>query len=135
MAEMHTGSSSQKVPDTGQATAWGVGSIVLGLVLPIAVPLGCIAAGTGFTAFATSGGRPSTVDIRGLFTVLLVIWGAIVPVPLAGVWFGIRGLQWAARTGAPQGLPAAGLVICAAALVALGVFLTVVLIIKSNTVG
>jgi hypothetical protein len=85
--------SIQTSAEASYASAWGIGSIVLGLILPIGVSIGSIAAGTGFTAYAQSGGKLDQNDIRSIFTVLVAIWMALLPVPLSGLWFGIRGLQ------------------------------------------
>ncbi len=62
-------------------------------------------------------------------------WAALLPVPLSGLWFGIRGLQWAGRTNAPRALPLTGLLLCAMNLVLLLITLTVILLIRADLVG
>ena len=78
MADPSMSSASFQGPaESSYAAAWGIGSIVLGLVLPVGVPIGSIAAGTGFTAYASLGGKLDPDDMRDLFTTLVVIWVAL----------------------------------------------------------
>ncbi len=136
MADPSMSSASFQGPaESSYAAAWGIGSIVLGLVLPIGVPIGSIAAGTGFTAYASLGGKLDPNDVRDLFTTLVVIWVALLPVPFCGLWFGIRGLLWAGRTRASCALPLTGLLLCMMDLVLLIITLIVVLVLQANIAG
>jgi hypothetical protein len=116
-------------------TAWGIGSILLGMILPFAVPLGSLAAALGFTAYSLQNGRLSPEDIRELIAIIQLILLVIAPVPLLGLFFGIRGLIWAGRTRTPWALPLTGLLICILNLVALGVTLFVVRLVRVALLG
>src|SRR5947209_4281911 len=83
------------------AAAWGLGSLLLGLLLPLGVPLGSIAVASGFTAYAAHGGRLDLGDIRDLFGVILLSLAVIAVVPVLGLVFAVRGLIWAGREKAP----------------------------------
>src|SRR5438094_825569 len=84
-------------PAGNHAREWGLASVLLGVVLPFCVPLCALVATGGFSAFAVLGGRLGRADERGLLDVLTVLPVVLLTVPGFGLWFGIRGMQWAEK--------------------------------------
>ncbi len=119
-------------PPTPHAREWGLSSLILAILLPFAVPAGALVAVGGFAAFAMLGGRLSREDQRGLLDVLTLLPFILAPIPAFGLWFGIRGLQWAERTHAPGAFATAGIVINSVLILVLLVALITTLIIRFN---
>jgi hypothetical protein len=125
----------ETAPQHDHARQWGIASIILGLLLPFAVPAGGIVASGAFAAYAMLGGRTGRADERGLLTVLTILPLLLLSISGCGIWFGIRGMQWAERQRSPGAYAAAGIVINAVCALVLIIAAAVVLVISGNRFG
>jgi hypothetical protein len=112
-----------------------VGSILLGLLLPVHLPLFAIAVGVGFGAYFTSGGKLDAGDVHGLLDLVLIAAVMALLPPLIGLGFGVLGLVRAARAGAPRALPVTGLVLCALNLMVIAINLVIILHMRTDILG
>lgn len=134
MAEVPTSTGAPALRST-HAVEWGLGSILLGLLLLVAVPLGAAAAVLGLTLYANGTGVWTERIERAIFDVILAVNVVLFAVPAFGLWCGLRGLRWARSTGTAGGLPATGVFLNTVILLVLVLALIVIAVTRSETLS
>lgn len=106
---------------TSHALEWGIGSIVIAVLILVALPLGVAATAVALAAFHGAGGRLSIANIEELFIGVEVGGGIFWLTAVIGFCFGWRGLRQARARCLPAGVPATGAVLNFMIAVGLGV--------------
>jgi hypothetical protein len=111
---------------TSHALEWGIGSIIIGLLLLLVGPLaGAVVAVALYLDHAA--GFTTVAIVEMTFDLGAIGIGVSMLLAGLGLWFGIRGVRHARTRNLPAGISATGVVICSVVLIALGIALVVTL--------
>lgn len=117
---------------SNHAFEWGLASFLVGVILPVVVPMCALVACVGFIAGGAQGAHLNQFGVRGLLDILLGLPFLLLAVPAFGLWFGIRGLLWANATRSSGAFATAGVALNAVVAVVLLVIAVVVLVIRAD---
>ena len=106
---------------TSHALEWGVGSILIGILVLLAIPLAVLVFAIGLGMFVGGGGLLSVDNIGEFYIGIEVVVGFLMLMAVLGLLFGIQGVRQARARKLPAGLAATGIVICLILALGLGV--------------
>jgi hypothetical protein len=106
---------------TSHALEWGAGSILIGILVLLTIPLAVVATAIGLGMFIGVGGLLTVDNIGEVFIGVEVVVGFLMLMAVLGLCFGIQGVRQARARRLPAGLAATGLVICLILALGLGV--------------